>query len=108
MVLQRKTLNLLTELKAGLEALYDGQLCDIYLYGSYARGEQDLESDLDILIILVDFDSYRTEIERTGELVSGLSLKYGISISRKFINEKDWQNKSSSLLRNVRTEAIAV
>jgi hypothetical protein len=47
------------------------------------------------------------EIERTGQLVSTLSLKYGISISRKFINSHTWNEGDSALLSNVRAEAIA-
>jgi hypothetical protein len=62
---------------------------------------------LDILIVLKDYARYTAEIEYTGELVSQLSLKYGVSISRKFITENDWVNKDSALLRNVRAEAIA-
>jgi len=65
---------LLNELKQGLELIYGDQLQGVYLFGSYARGEQDSESDLDILIILDDFERYSTEVKRTGELVSNLSL----------------------------------
>ena len=97
---------LLKEFKSGLAALYGSQLCGLYLFGSYARGEQDAESDLDVLIILTHYERYSTEIERTGDLVSTLSLKYSISISRKFITESRWINLDSALLRNVRAEAI--
>ena len=39
--------NLLLELKQGLHRVYDARLRAVYLYGSYAREEQDDESDLD-------------------------------------------------------------
>ena len=104
---QEKLKQLLKELKSGLAAFYGGQLCGVYLFGSYARGDQDAESDLDILIILSHYDRYSAEIERTGELVSTLSLKYGVSISRKFITESHWATVDSALLLNVRAEAIA-
>ncbi len=98
---------LLKELKSGMEALYGARLRAVYLYGSYARREQDPESDLDILIILSNYQRYSAEIERTGHLVSELSLKYGVSISRKFITEAQWNTLNSAYLRNLRAEAIA-
>ncbi len=103
---QDKLEQLLEELKAGLRAIYSSQLYAVYLFGSYARNEQDDESDLDILIILSFFERYSTEIERTGELVSTLSLKYNISISRKFITQNQWISKDFALLRNIKAEAV--
>ena len=38
--------SLMHELKAGLEAVYGKRLTGVYLYGSYARGEADAESDV--------------------------------------------------------------
>lgn len=32
--------------------IYDQNLCDIYLYGSYARGDYNTESDIDIVAIV--------------------------------------------------------
>ena len=104
---QEKLEQLLKELKSGLTMLYGSQLQGVYLFGSYARGEQDAESDLDILIILSNYGLYSAEIERTGELTSNLSLKCSVSISRKFITASHWATLDSALLRNVRTEAIA-
>jgi predicted nucleotidyltransferase len=97
---------LLSELKQGLSLLYGIRLKGVFLFGSYARKTQDLGSDLDVLIILDDLSLYSTEINRTGELASNLSLQYGTSISRTFIRENDWRTYDTPLLRNVRAEAI--
>jgi predicted nucleotidyltransferase len=104
----RKLNLLLGEVKTGLEQIYGDQLKGVYLFGSYARGEQDAESDVDILIILSDYDRYGPEIDRTGELISTLSLEYDLTLSRVFIREADWQNLQTPLLRNAREEAIPV
>lgn len=99
---------LLKELKRNLDRIYASRLCGVYLFGSYARQEQDSESDLDILIVLTDIDLYSEEIKRTSEMTSHLSLKYNVSISRTFIREVDWQSADTPLLRNARQEAVAV
>jgi predicted nucleotidyltransferase len=98
---------LLKELKQELTQIYANRLQGIYLFGSYARQQQGPESDLDVLIVLRDMDSYSTEIRSTGELISRLSLKYGITISRTFIREIDWKTGDTPLLHNIRQEAIA-
>jgi UTP:GlnB (protein PII) uridylyltransferase len=47
-----QTQNLLIDLKEQLSQLYGAHLDGLYLFGSYARGEQDSESDVDILVVL--------------------------------------------------------
>lgn len=97
---------LLAELKRGLNSLYGQHLIALLLYGSYARGDPGPESDLDILIILDDYNLYSQEIKRTSKLISELSLKYEVSISRKIMRQQTWLVGDSPLLRNVRSEAI--
>lgn len=98
--------SLLSDMKLGLQKIYTGRLTGVYLFGSYARGEEDNESDVDVMIVLNSFDRYGREIERTGVLVSDISLKYNLSISRVFIREQDWLTNDTPLLRNLRQEAI--
>lgn len=97
---------LLNDFKRELAWIYQDRLRGVYLFGSYARGDQDAESDLDVLIVLDDYATLGPEIRRTGEVTSRLSLEYGVSISRTFLREIDWLRGDSSLLRNVREEAI--
>lgn len=98
---------LMGELKIGLQATYGDRLKGIYLYGSYARGEADPESDLDVLVVLDKIDHYSAEVDRTSQLGAGLSLKYGVSISKVYMRERDWLERESPFLANVREEAIA-
>ena len=97
---------LLRELRAGLEAIYGERLQGVYLYGSYARGDQDDESDVDVLIILDRCDSYGAEVDRTSALVSGLSLDHDRSISPVFVAVADWLARDTPFLANARQDAI--
>jgi len=96
---------LLKELKEALQAIYGDHLRGLYLFGSYARGEE-IDSDVDVLIVLERIESYGAEIDRTGSVISSLSLKYGVSISRVFVPLQDWSQRSTSFLASVGDEAI--
>jgi len=94
------------ELKGGLVRIYGDRLKGLYLYGSYARGEARSDSDIDVMIVLNNYESYGKEIDRTGELASSLSLEYGISISRVVMKETQWKNSDTPLLRNIRVDGV--
>lgn len=94
------------ELKEGLVRIYGDRLKGVYLYGSYARGDYQQGSDLDVLVVLKKYERYGDEINRTSELVGDLSLEYGISISRVFMTESQWKQSDTPLLRNIRIEGL--
>lgn len=94
------------ELKDQLERRYGSQLKSVVLFGSYARGEETEGSDIDIAIILKDFDHACTEIERTGDLISLLSLKFDTLISLALIKEKDWHLMRTSLISNIQRDGV--
>jgi predicted nucleotidyltransferase len=97
---------ILTELKHELARIYGERFKGLYLFGSYARNEVDDESDVDLLIVLDRVDDYSEEIRRTSELISNASLKYGVTLSRYFAPEANWQEDTPLFYLNVREEAI--
>ena len=100
--------DILQELKDRLKERYGGKLKSIMLFGSYARGEQRGDSDIDIAIILEDFSHACAEIERTGDIVSSLSLKFDTLISLVPIKENDWCKRKTALISNIKRDGIAV
>ena len=97
---------LLSALKSRLRDLYGARLRGVYLFGSYARGEADEESDVDVLIVLDRLDRYSDEIELTSGAVADVSLKYGLSVSVVFASERQWQQSGTLFFLNAREEAI--
>ncbi|HHT9120748.1 MAG TPA: nucleotidyltransferase domain-containing protein [Candidatus Hypogeohydataceae bacterium YC41] len=104
--MDKKIESILKEIRIGLEKIYGKRLKGAFLYGSYARGEAEKGSDMDIAIVLDNFEDPWKEIESTGELVSGLSLKYGVVLCLLPLRERDFLNRNSPLIMNVKKEGI--
>jgi predicted nucleotidyltransferase len=105
-IMTHKILDLLSELKAELADQYGERLAGVYLYGSYARGDSVGESDVDVAVVLDQVESYAAEINRTSIVVSKLSLKYGVSVSRVFFSQEEWMSGDTPFLVSVRGEAV--
>ncbi|MFQ6132681.1 MAG: nucleotidyltransferase domain-containing protein [Armatimonadota bacterium] len=105
--MEQSTAAILSELRKGLAHVYGRQLKDVILFGSYARGEQREGSDLDVAMILSDFERPWPEIQRTGHLVSELSLRHGITISLIPVRERALRARGSPLARHIAREGTA-
>jgi predicted nucleotidyltransferase len=103
-----KLQQLLAEVKSDLEKLYGDQLVAVILYGSYARGEAGANSDVDIVMVLKDYERDFIEIDRTNELVSRLSLDYDVIVALIPLREKNWREEESSFLQNLRRDSVIV
>lgn len=96
----------LDELRDALGHLYGNDLQGLYLYGSYARGTQSPDSDVDVLVVLTDRFTPSHEIARMGEIVSTISLKYSMLISATPVSS-DWSRSQwNPFFRHLQKEAI--
>lgn len=103
----RNVKKILRELKKGLTELYGPRLKAVYLYGSYARGDYDDSSDLDVMIVLDTYTSYWDELVYSAELASQLSLENDVTISRMIMTAEQWKTGDLPVLRNIRAEGVA-
>lgn len=92
---QSSIVPILEELQEKLQSLYGDYLKTIILYGSYARGDFDSDSDIDIMALL-DLDTGEQEKFRKAlaEVVTDLSLKYDILISVIESNLNDFHKRA--------------
>ena len=103
-----KLAQILAELRHRLEQLYGPRLVKLVLFGSQARGDAEPGSDIDVLVVLEGPVSPGEEIERTGEIVAGLSLEYDEVIACVFMSADRFANEGSPLLLNVRREGVTI
>ena len=71
---------------------------EVILFGSYARGDYDEESDIDLLIIgEVDFDELM-------DVVTEVLLKYGELVSPIVIKPTEFKRRNDSFIKTVISE----
>jgi uncharacterized protein len=99
---------ILKKLKDELTQIYGERLDHIILYGSRARGDARDDSDIDILIVLKDEFNYSEMLRLSSNLTASLSLEHDVVISRAFVSKKEFKNRQTPFLMNVRREGMQV
>lgn len=97
---------ILSQLCGYLKSTYQNNLKQVILFGSEARGNATLSSDIDILIVLEKPFNYYQEVKKIGEFVSNLCLEYNRLISCCFTTEEQFKNVDNAFYRNIRKEGI--
>ena len=104
-----KLMKLLQEMAKNIADVYDGILDKVIVYGSYARGEETEESDVDIALVLndegtEDIHDHMTDIVVDYELESGKTLSV-ITVSNK--EYSIWKNTLPFYI-NMNKEGITI
>ena len=85
----------LQEIKAQVVAVFP--VVDFLLYGSAARGEADVESDLDVMIVISEPISRFKRHEIT-DIVFDVNLKFGTNFSTLVVDRESWETGMISVL----------
>ena len=103
--------SLLSETAAGLREIFGDKLDSVILYGSYARGDYDEESDVDVMAKLyLTADEIRAYRPRVSELASEIGLEYDVLLSIK-LQDKEMYDRYFHLLpfyQNVAKDGIRI
>ena len=102
---------ILKELVDGILAIFDTQVIRIVLYGSYARGDYQKNSDVDVMILV---DLTEEEIKKRENAVYDIAfdieMSTGIDISPVIKSEEQYEYWVDVLpyYRNVREEGVEI
>ena len=99
---------ILSELQEQLQEIYGPRLVRLVLFGSQARGEATIGSDVDVLVVLQGPVDAGSEINRTGGVVAEISLAHDTVIACVFMDEEHFLRRQGPFLRNIRREGIAL
>jgi hypothetical protein len=97
----------LAELDRGLQGLYGDRFRGLLLYGSYARGEADEGSDVDLLVLLAGPIDPVQELLRMEPVTWPLCLASGSLLSTLPYSFEEYRAADNSFLSTVRREAVA-
>ena len=100
------TQTIIEDFKNELHKIYGNRLVKVILYGSWARGTADVDSDIDLMVVLKGNITPGKEIDRMIDCITDLNLKYDALISVVPVSNKIYSHTNSPLLLNVRREGV--
>ncbi len=98
----------LHEYRERLGVLYGPRLRNVILFGSYARGDAEEGSDIDLVVVLDDFEDAEAEHARISPVAYEISLNHDVLISCMVYSEAEYRRWNTPLLLNVRREGVLV
>ena len=100
---------LLKKIYRGVESIVGDRLREVILYGSYARGDYDSESDVDIALILnLSREEAKLYKERIVEFMSELSLNNDVLVCISCIPATEFEKYKEDIpyYRNIDIEGV--
>ena len=99
--------SILTELKKQFQKLLGKKFSSLILYGSYARGDETEESDIDLLLLLNEELTQEEKI-LVDEILSQFSLKNDVVLSCIDYPLELYNNYNTPFLLNVKSEGMRI
>ena len=93
---------------ADLGLLYGDRMRQVLLFGSWVRGDGDVESDLDLLVVLSGLDSAWDELHRMDAVLWRHTERSGVTISALPVSESEWDKPSVPAVIRAKAEAVRV
>ncbi len=91
-----------------IKGLYGPRLVSVVLFGSRARGDAEIGSDIDTLVVLDRCDDFWAEHDRICEVAIRVSAEHDIVISGFPAGAQEFEQDGSPFYRNVRREGVSV
>lgn len=101
----------INDLRDNLLSRLPGVIQHIVMYGSYARGEAEEDSDVDVLVIVEDSTPSVIEEMRTARYEVMEQYQYSPLLSLLVLNIKEWQGlskRSAGLKHNIEKEGVTI
>ena len=99
---------ILKEVKNEVLKIYGDRLSHMILYGSWARGEANEGSDIDLLIALKGRVNNLKEIGRMKDIINDIQFENGIEISTITVSENQYKKNNMPVYLNIRNEGIEI
>lgn len=103
--------NILYMFAKDMRGIFGADLCQILVYGSYARGDYTENSDVDIMILVKTKElGIHSYLDAVSECAFEYLMKYGIDISPvvKNIDHFQYWEECLPYYQNVRKEGLEV
>jgi len=65
-------------------------------------------AEVEVVVVLDKIARYGDELERTSSTCAGLSLEFGLIVSRLFVAGSIWEGRTDGHLLDIRSEAVPV
>ncbi len=98
---------ILGETEATLRGIYGDRFLGLVLFGSHARGTAAPGSDIDLVLLLGDYEGAR-ERRHYSAAIADLSLRYDTVISVVPMGIDEYRSGKTPFLLNVRKEGVSL
>lgn len=103
--------SILREVAAAYRLVYGDDLVKILMYGSYARGDFDADSDVDIAAIVKgDRQTLQNNLKKVWDVSSDLELEYETIVSPTVIPFDEYEKYREDIpyYRNIEKEGVVI